>query len=127
MAYTKSWDQSALFSAERAGCHARPLRASPRAWPDAVLVGEKQTSPGVGEEALVPLRGPAALADQELVELGGVGSPDDVGGLVRVQAQRGDGGQVRNEQAHIRCAAFGDLGPQGGQFRFVRGGLLDDA
>jgi len=29
-----------------------------------VLVGEQQTVPGVGEEPLVPLRGPAALSDQ---------------------------------------------------------------
>ena len=37
--------------------------------------------PAVGEEVLVALRGPAALADQELVHLGGVGGPDDVCGL----------------------------------------------
>jgi hypothetical protein len=55
------------------------------------LIGEKQALPGVGEKALVTLRGPAALADQQLVELGGVGGPDDIGGLVGVQAQRRDG------------------------------------
>lgn len=49
-----------------------------------VLVSEEQAVPGVGEEVLVALRGPAALADQELVHLGGVGGPDDVGGLVGV-------------------------------------------
>src|SRR5580658_16148 len=76
------------------------------------LVGEEQTVPGVGEEALVALRGPAALADQQLIELGGVRGPDDVGGLVGVQAQRVDGGQVGDEAAHVRGAAFGDLVPQ---------------
>jgi hypothetical protein len=60
------------------------------------------------------LRAPAALADQELVELGGVGDPDDVGGLVGVQAQRVGGGQVGDKAAHVRGAAFGDLVPQGG-------------
>ena len=55
-------------------------------WPlvQAVLLGQEQAVPGVGEEVLVALRGPAALADQELVHLGGVGGPDDVGGLVGV-------------------------------------------
>src|SRR6202021_2100914 len=54
-----------------------------------VLVGKESAAPGVGEEALVALRGPAALADEELVHLGGVGGPDVVGGLAGVQAQRG--------------------------------------
>ena len=72
-------------------------------WP--VLAGEEQAAPGVGEEALVALRAPAALADQQLVELGGVGGPDDVGGLAGVQAQWGDGGEVGDEEAHVRGAA----------------------
>ena len=36
--------------------------------------------PGVGQEVLVALRAPAALADQQLVELGGVGGPGRPGG-----------------------------------------------
>ena len=79
-----------------------------------ILVGEEQAVPGVGEEALVALRGPAALAHEELVHLGGVGGPDDVGGLAGVQAQRVDGSEVGDEAAHVRGAAFGDLVPQPG-------------
>jgi hypothetical protein len=66
---------------------------------NAGLLGQEQAAPGAGEEALVTLRAPAALADQELVYLGGVGGPHDVSGLVGVQAQRGDGGQVGDEAA----------------------------
>src|SRR5580693_6867393 len=74
-----------------------------------VLAGEEQAVPGVGEEAFVALRAPAPLADQQLVELGGVGGPDDVGGVAEVQAQRGDGGEVGDEAAHVGGAALGDL------------------
>ena len=49
-----------------------------------MLVGEEHAAPGVGEEPLVALRSPATLADQQLVELSGVGGPDDVSGLVGV-------------------------------------------
>ena len=52
--------------------------------PRGALVGEEEALPGVGEELFVALRGPAALADEEMVELGGVGGPDDVGGLVGI-------------------------------------------
>src|SRR6516225_4109306 len=76
-----------------------------------VLAGEEQAPPGVGEEALVLLRGPAALADQQLVGFGGVGGPDDVGGLAGVKAQRRDGGEVGDEAAHVGGAALGDLVP----------------
>ena len=41
--------------------------------------------------------------------------------------QRGHGGQVGDEAAHVRRAALGDLVPQRGQFRIGVGGLLDDA
>ena len=72
-----------------------------------VLAGEEQAAPGVGQEALVTLRGPAALPDQQLVHLGGVGGPDDVGGLAGVEAQRGDRGQVGDEAPHVGGAALG--------------------
>src|ERR1022692_2672503 len=90
-----------------------------------VLLGEEQAAPGVGEEALVTLRAPATLAGQQLIQLDGVGGPHDVGGLLGVQAQRGDGGEVGDEAAHVRCAALGDLVPWRGQFRLGARGLLD--
>jgi hypothetical protein len=46
---------------------------------------------------LVALAGPAALYGEQLVELGRVGGPDDVGGLVRIYPQDRDGGQVGGE------------------------------
>jgi hypothetical protein len=61
-------------------------RVSASGWPG-WLTGEEQAAPGVGEEVLVAFGAPAPLAYQELVELGGVGRPDDVGGVGRVDAQ----------------------------------------
>ena len=58
-----------------------PCTVSPRSLP----VGQEQAPPGIGEEVLVAPRAPAALADQQLVHLGGVAGPHDVGGLARVQ------------------------------------------
>jgi hypothetical protein len=46
------------------------------------LPRDKKAAPGVGEEVLVALQAPAALADQQLVHLGGIGGPHNVGGLV---------------------------------------------
>src|ERR1700730_114143 len=102
-------------------------RAMPtRPWRDG-LPGQEQAAPGVGEEVLVAFGAPAALAGQQLVELGGVRGPHDVGGFVEIHAQRGDRGEVGHEAAHVRRPAFGDLAPQRGQFRLGRRGLLDDA
>src|SRR5579859_4590450 len=68
-----------------------------------VLVCEEQAVPGVGEEVLIASRGPPALADQQLVGLGGVGGPDDVacracGAAVRVWASRSPGGGLRRRR-----------------------------
>ena len=60
---------------QRAATAARPSMGAQR------LPGQEQALPGVGEEALVSVRRPAALADEQLMQLGGVGRPHDVGGL----------------------------------------------
>src|SRR5580700_9261633 len=94
-------------------------------WPGQ-LSGEEQAAPGVGEELLVTFRAPAPLAHEELVELGGVGGPDDVGGVARITAQGGDRGEVSCEQAHLRRPPVSDLAPQRGQFGLGGRSLLDD-
>jgi hypothetical protein len=60
-----------------------------------------------------------------LVELGGVGGPDDVGGLAGVDAQRGDGGEAGDEAAHVGVAVIGvALQPRSvNSSRAVRGGM----
>src|SRR6266702_1605205 len=82
--------------------------------PNGTLPGEEQALPAVGEELLVALRGPAALADEQLVQLGGVCGPHDVGGCAGVHSQGGDRGEVGNAPVHVRRAPLGDLAPERG-------------
>lgn len=71
----------------------RRVASDTNAWARPTPRSEKHAVPGVGEPLFVLGWRPAALVDEEHVELGAVGGPEDVAGVV--------GGEVGSEAACV--------------------------